>query len=63
VQNRDDAEAFMEIMYPQLPKMVQLAYVKLFDDAVHGLSTLDEKLIFDKNAKPDTWDPMKDLEE
>lgn len=53
----------MEIMYPQLPKMVQLAYVKLFDDAVHGRSTLDEKLIFDKNAKPDTWDPMKDLEE
>jgi len=36
VHDRVDAEAFMEVMYPQLLKPVQLAYVDMFDRAVKG---------------------------
>lgn len=41
VKGKSDAEAFMEIMYPQFPKQVQLAYVHMFERAVMGEIELD----------------------
>ena len=65
VKGKADAEAFMEIMYPQFPKQVQLAYVHMFERAVMGEIELDQRLLVDKNGDHETapWDPIKDIED
>lgn len=66
VQSKDDAIAFMEIMYPQFPKQVQLAYVDMFERAIAGDIQLDPQLLYSKadvERNEQTWDPIKEIEE
>lgn len=64
VRNRNDAEAFLEVMYPHMSKPYQLAYVDMFERAIRGEIELPKHYLRNDDFEVvGTWDPSSEINE